>query len=168
MREAKKLALGAGGCGLLLAAALLFHWLKPGVAQPIAFNHKVHAKDLLECSHCHQGVETGPFATLPKAEVCLTCHSTPLSKNPEEAKVRNYGDGKGEIPWRRLTRMPDHVYFSHQRHVKFGQVSCERCHGQMAERTRPPASAPQTLSMDDCLECHQKLGASQDCVLCHR
>ncbi len=161
------IALGAGGC--LLLAAVLVNSLRPGVAQPIAFNHKLHAGGLkLECTHCHQGVETGPFATLPKAEICLGCHVAPLSENPEEAKVREYGGEKGEIPWVRLTRMPDHVYFSHQRHVKLGGVGCETCHGKMAERTRPPGRAPRELTMDDCLECHQAKGASEDCVHCHR
>lgn len=142
---------------------------RSAVAQPIAFNHKIHAGDLkLECSHCHQGVETGPFATLPKAEICLECHVAPLSENPEEAKVREYGEDKGEIPWHRLTRLPDHVYFSHQRHVKLGKVPCETCHGKMAERTKPPSSAPKALSMNDCLDCHRKQQASVDCVSCHR
>lgn len=150
-------------------AALLWPLFKPGISQPIAFNHKIHAGELkLECSHCHQGVETGPFATLPSVEVCLACHMSPLSQNPEEAKVRGYGGEKGEIPWVRLTRMPDDVYFSHRRHVKFGEIPCEQCHGQMAERVRPPQSAPMELTMDDCLACHQKNHATEDCVLCHR
>lgn len=158
-------------CGVLFLGGIITVWArwKPAVAQPIAFNHKIHAGDLkLECSHCHPGIETGPFATLPKAEVCLGCHVAPLSENPEEAKVREYGDEKGEIPWVRLTRMPDDVYFSHLRHVKFGKISCEECHGKMEERTRPPVTAPVELSMDDCLDCHRKTGASEDCVLCHR
>lgn len=161
-------------CGILVLCVIvailivLSRW-RSAVAQPIAFNHKVHAGDLkLACVHCHQGVESGPFATLPKAEVCLTCHAAPLSENPEEAKVREYGGEKGEIPWERLTRMPDHVYFSHQRHVRFGEIACERCHGKMEERTRPPSRAPKELSMNDCLDCHRRQGASVDCVHCHR
>ncbi len=154
-------------CGVIVIS-MFFSQRKPAVAQPITFNHKIHAGDMkLECAHCHQGVETGPFATLPKAEVCLACHSAPLSENPEEAKVRQFGE-KGEIPWRRLTRIPDHVYFSHQRHVKLGGIPCERCHGKMEERTKPPPSAPRELSMNDCLDCHRRLGASVDCVSCHR
>lgn len=152
----------------IIALGVIVSRRKTASAQPIAFNHKLHAATLgLECGHCHQGVETGVFATLPKAEICLACHAAPLSENPEEAKVREYGE-KGEIPWHRLTRVPDHVYFSHQRHVKFGQVSCETCHGKMTERTRPPSSAPMELSMNDCLDCHRRHGASIDCVSCHR
>ena len=156
--------------GLLILVSLVVFVLRrrQAVAQPIAFNHNLHVEKLgLECNHCHQGVETGPFATLPKAEVCLECHAQPLSEKPEEAKVRLYGEGR-EIPWKRFTRVPNHVYFSHRRHVKLGQVSCESCHGQMGKRTRPPSKAPKVLSMKDCLECHQKQGASVDCVSCHR
>lgn len=152
----------------IVAIGMVLVRRKTATAQPIAFNHNLHVGKLsLECSHCHQGVESGPFATLPKAEVCLGCHVAPLSENPEEAKVREYGE-KGEIPWRRLTRMPDHVYFSHQRHVKFGKISCEECHEKMEERTRPPPSAPRDLSMNDCLDCHRRQGASVDCISCHR
>ena len=159
---------------LLLIAVIVVIRFRSRVYQPIAFNHKVHVTDLgLDCSHCHTGVETGPFATLPTAEICLACHSTPLSKNPEEEKVRRYGEGKGgspkgEIPWQRLTRLPDHVYFSHRRHVALGKVPCESCHGKMRERVVPPSRAPMELSMDDCLSCHRKQKASVDCVSCHR
>ena len=161
-------------CGVLFLCAMIvvavfFFRRTPAIAQPIAFNHKIHAGGLkLECVHCHQGVETSPFATLPATEVCLGCHVAPLSENPEEAKVREYGGEKGEIPWVRLTRMPDHVYFSHQRHVTFGEVACVQCHGKMEERTRPPSRAPRELSMNDCLDCHRRQGASIDCILCHR
>lgn len=167
-RRDRRLQLVAAGvlllCGVVATASL---WGKR-VTQPIAFNHNLHITKLgLECTHCHQGVETGAFATLPKAEICLECHAAPLSENPEEAKVRQYGEGK-EIPWHQLTHVPDHVYFSHQRHVKFGGISCERCHGKMQERKRPPSAAPLELSMDDCLDCHRRQGASTDCILCHR
>ncbi|MBI1909480.1 MAG: cytochrome c3 family protein [Deltaproteobacteria bacterium] len=155
--------------GLLLLIVVILLLRFRGVSQPIAFNHKVHVAGLgLDCTHCHVGVETTPFATLPTAEICLGCHSTPLSQNPEEEKVRLYGEERGEIPWQRLTRLPDHVYFSHQRHVTFGKVACEACHGKMPERVTPPSRAPVELSMDDCLGCHRQKGASEDCILCHR
>lgn len=139
------------------------------VHQPIEFNHKIHAGKLaLPCSTCHTGVETGAYATLPSVSICLTCHSAPLSESKEEAKVREYGGEKGDIPWRRHTRMPDHVYFSHRRHVKSGEVPCERCHGKMEEREVPPSKAPVDLAMEDCIDCHEERGASVDCIHCHR
>ena len=165
----RRLLVGGGLVVVFLIALGVGSRMKRGIIQPIAFNHKVHAGDLgLECSSCHTGVETSPFATLPSASICLGCHASQLSDNPEEGKVRNYGEDRGEIPWQRLTRQPEHVYFSHQRHVTFGKISCERCHGKMAERTKPPGAAPLELFMDDCLECHKKQGASQDCISCHR
>ncbi|MBI2501012.1 MAG: cytochrome c3 [Deltaproteobacteria bacterium] len=82
--------------------------------------------------------------------------------------MREYAEKEGKIPWRRLTRMPDHVYFSHQRHVTSGKVSCEECHGKMEERNKPPTTAPKDLLMENCLECHQRQGASVDCISCHR
>ncbi|MBI2982124.1 MAG: cytochrome c3 family protein [Deltaproteobacteria bacterium] len=168
-RLKERIGLAVIALGILLVIFLGMQQLKRRVAQPISFNHKIHVTELkLECNHCHAGVETGVFATLPSVEICMGCHVAPLSEKPEEAKVREYAEKGMEIPWHRLTRMPDHVYFSHQRHVTFGKVSCELCHGKMGERTRPPTTAPKDLSMDDCLECHQRQKASVDCISCHR
>lgn len=165
----KKGILAVVGIFILLVVTVILLRLESAVDQPITFNHKVHVGGIgLECSHCHVGVENGPFASLPKTEICLACHVVPLSENSEEAKVREYGGEKGEIPWQRLTQQPDHVYFSHRRHVKFAKIPCQQCHGKMEERTEPPSRAPMELFMEDCIGCHEQQKASTDCISCHR
>ncbi len=37
----------------------------PPPAQPIAFNHQTHAENDIDCTRCHQGVETQAEAGLP-------------------------------------------------------------------------------------------------------
>ncbi|MBS1261162.1 MAG: Menaquinone reductase, multiheme cytochrome c subunit [Calditrichaeota bacterium] len=43
--------------------------------QPIAFSHRLHAGELqVDCRYCHSQVETGRFAGVPAADVCMNCH----------------------------------------------------------------------------------------------
>jgi cytochrome c7-like protein len=43
--------------------------------QPIAFSHRLHAGDLqISCLYCHYGAERSPYAGVPAADVCMTCH----------------------------------------------------------------------------------------------
>jgi hypothetical protein len=58
----------------------------------------------------------------------------------------------GMIHWNRVHQLPDHVFFSHEWHVKAG-VSCKTCHGPVDEMevVRQHAS----LTMGWCIECHR-------------
>lgn len=138
------------------------------VAQPIAFNHRKHVKDLdLACSSCHQFYETETFSGLPDAEVCATCHSEPQGKSKEEERlVKLLKTGSG-LQWASLFRQPAHVFYSHRRHVVAAKIECAVCHGSIAQTTAPPQSA-RKLRMQDCLDCHQKSGVPTDCTACHR
>lgn len=139
------------------------------VEQPIRYNHYKHTQELeLECSVCHLGVREAIRATLPGVETCIDCHEEAVTDSPEEEKIRRYYSRQEEIPWQRLFQVPDHVFFSHRRHVTVGAVDCATCHGDMALRTSPPERAPMAISMDSCLACHRQFGASIDCVSCHR
>jgi hypothetical protein len=167
--------------GLALLVGL---WLMVGVGcssysdakQPIAFKHKIHvAQEEIPCTHCHVGAESADHATLPKPEICLDCHEEAMGESAEEARlVEMLADGN-PIPWIRVTRVAEHVHFSHRRHVVAGQILCEECHGQVAERevpfARPFISFVSELGMERCIACHEKSGnprASVDCTLCHR
>ena len=66
-----------------------------------------------------------------------------------EVKTQDY---LKPIPWVKVHKLPDYVYFNHAVHVKQG-VSCVECHGrvdQMAE-----VGQQKSLSMKFCLECHR-------------
>lgn len=155
---------------LLTAAVLVFFAGDAGaVTQPIQYNHYKHTQELeLECSMCHQGVKNSVRATLPGVEVCMGCHSEPVTKSPEEEKIRKYAAEGKEIPWKRLFRVPEHVFFSHRRHVSVAGLDCTKCHGDMAMHKTPPQKAPMKISMNACLSCHRQMDAKTDCVSCHR
>ncbi len=138
-----------------------------GIKQPIRFNHKSHKEQGLECNTCHQYVEEQTFAGLPKIEVCLECHEEPISDSPEEEKIRSFHKEGMPIKWISLSNQPDHVYFSHRRHVRLGQIDCRVCHGDIDETTTPPRRPLVNLTMDTCMECHDKERENNDCLACH-
>lgn len=139
------------------------------VIQPIPFNHHLHVEDQeLECTLCHTQVETHEHATLPVNEICEECHSEELTGSELEIKLRGYFTEKNEIPWQRIYQVPDHVYFSHRRHVVSGKIGCESCHGNVKELTEPPPHPLIPPTMDFCTNCHKKLNITNDCLACHR
>jgi hypothetical protein len=143
--------------------------VKGDIRQPIAYNHRLHTQDLeIACPKCHAGVATAEQAGPPSLDTCLECHQEAITENPEEHKIQGYASSGEQIPWVRLTHKPDHVFFSHRRHVAVGQIACTTCHGPMEMQTTPPGRALKTLKMSDCIDCHQESGASLDCNACHR
>ncbi len=177
-RWGKKIASAAlrrkGGFVLALVIAFLLTGVAAitspqRAAQPIAYNHRLHTQDLaIPCANCHRSVETGEQAGRPVLAICLECHESPVTENPEEHKIQQFASSGSEIPWERLTRLPDHVYFSHRRHVTVAQIKCDVCHGPMEMRTAPPGKALKEIRMSTCIECHKERGASVDCNACHR
>jgi predicted CXXCH cytochrome family protein len=163
------LMLGAGLALLVGLATAQIVW-SAQQGQPIAFNHKAHVSQGLDCAICHLYVREQAFATLPRIEICLMCHSEKVSDSPEEAKIREFAAKKEPLKWVRLYRLsPDAAaYFSHRRHVTLGNIECATCHGPMAERTTPPAKALVSFSMDFCIACHEQKKVATTCVSCHR
>jgi hypothetical protein len=138
--------------------------------QPIRYNHKVHIESVgLTCADCHKGVETLASATIPVLAVCQECHSDELiTESPEEVKLSGFVTEQTEIPWRQIYEVPDHVYFSHRRHVVGGGVECSECHGNVSEFTEPISSAFQLTTMENCMSCHRERKITNDCLSCHR
>jgi hypothetical protein len=139
------------------------------VTQPIQFNHQKHVKEAgVECPSCHQYFETSEHSGLPALETCEGCHAEALTKSTEEARLLTLLAGRDRPPFRKLFRLPDHVYYSHRRHVVLGELTCETCHGAIADSTVPPAVPLKRLTMDGCIDCHAERGVSTDCTQCHR
>lgn len=182
--------------GISLVVVLFLAWsgwgllVEPAVKQPIEFPHKAHLelKDpKFECTSCHDRAEKGPVAGRPSTKKCLSCHSGGEAKSAEEKKLQAFSESGREIPWQRVWRLPSHVFFSHRTHVA-AKVQCQTCHGPMETLTRPPALPLKTLTMNDCLGCHEKWQwpedakdkeakpvrataarrVSSDCNACHR
>jgi hypothetical protein len=154
---------------VFVTAAVAVGWIlampPAAMTQPIAFNHAKHAA--AGCAVCHQGVTTGARAGIPQADVCTRCHATAPARGVSEAAWNGIAAGK-QIAWKRVTRLPDHVAFSHRRHTVSARLACVSCHGDMRDRTAPPARASVRLVMNTCLDCHRREGASEDCAGCHR
>jgi hypothetical protein len=153
------------GLGFVLFGAI---WPASGPLQPIRFNHALHVSNGLTCDDCHAGARTHERATLPVLDTCLTCHREPLTKSPEEEKIRTFDRASQEIPWLQVTHVPRHVYFSHQRHVSLGGLKCSECHGTMEKRTEPPTRSFRPMTMEACIGCHQQRNVRHDCNDCHR
>lgn len=158
---------------VLLAALAPAACADPAIAQPIPFNHRIHAANGIGCVDCHQGVLTGPRAGIPRVEVCMQCHEADITENPAAgphvALVRLHAKARTEIPWRRLHELPAHVYYSHRRHVAIARLDCSVCHDDIGQRTAPPAGpVARTLRMESCMACHEARGVENDCARCHR
>jgi len=140
------------------------------IIQPIEYNHKIHIETVeLICSDCHITVETMPTATIPNIELCEGCHyDEPMTESPEEAKLIKYIEESKQIPWQRIYSVPDHVYFSHKRHVVIGELACYECHGHVEESSKPSPYPIWLPSMDNCIDCHKQLKVTSDCLSCHR
>ena len=122
------------------------------IAQPIPFDHRVHVNGLrIDCRYCHAGVERSAWAGLPATTKCVSCHSqTWLTSSVFEPVRVSLATGR-PIPWRRVTELPDFVYFNHSIHVDKG-VGCETCHGRVDLMGQVRQAVP--LTMGWCLSCH--------------
>ena len=137
------------------------------VVQPLAFNHRKHVEKGVECFGCNESVRESAIAGKPRLETCMLCHETPLGQTAEEEAVRQYAARGEEIPWRRLYKLPEHVFFPHQSHV-VGQIECKTCHGNIGESVSPPKRPQIRLTMNDCIACHRSRRVTTDCISCHR
>lgn len=178
--------------------------------QPIPFPHTVHAGPVeeggheIQCEFCHRNVTTGAAATVPAVEVCVICHKQVNGGNAVSAEVAEpdtlvniqrvldkHADGR-PIDWERVHRMPDHVRFVHEAHIRFltqGEErvvtlpmgderpmqlpvsvpeACSVCHGDVAAMTEVQPQEGQSLKMGTCLDCHRENAVSTDCTVCHK
>jgi len=123
------------------------------ITQPIEFDHRHHVvDDGIDCRYCHDLVERSPFAGVPPTARCLNCHNQIWNDSPLLTAVwRSYITDR-PIPWLRVHRLADFVYFDHSIHVNKG-VGCETCHGRVDQMARVYQVAP--LTMGWCLDCHR-------------
>ncbi len=133
--------------------------------QPIAFSHAHHVTEIgLDCQMCHVYARRSPVAGIPSVGVCAGCHKHVLSDQPEIQKILAFWEDERPIPWVRVHDLPDHVRFTHKRHV-LGGVDCAECHGNVS--SMEIARQVESLSMGWCVTCHEERDASNDCLTCH-
>ena len=183
----------------------LFVFGASGPDQPIVFTHTVHVQEArIQCEFCHRNVTKGDAATVPALEQCMFCHKTIADPgNPEIVKLLEHAglafDPEGKpvaalaprpIDWEKVHRVPDHVQFAHEPHIRFltdpegtEQVqlevrmraerenislvrsACTVCHGNVAAMEK--VKQTRSLKMGDCVDCHRDNDAPTDCVTCH-
>jgi hypothetical protein len=145
--------------------------------QPIAFSHKLHAGTMkIDCAYCHIGVYRSRYAVVPPASTCMNCHTIAMKTKPEIVKLTKYYEDGKPIPWKRVDRLPDYVYFSHSFHVNAG-IRCQECHGNVQDMD--VVKQVSSFTMSACLDCHRnattrlayipniKPGPTY-CAACHR
>src|SRR5207244_930367 len=133
--------------------------------QPIPFSHRTHIVTAkLECKSCHPVPEPGEFATIPETSKCMACHIAIKKDSPAIQRLAEFHSEKKTVPWRRVYRVPDYVFFSHKEHLAKG-VACEACHGPVGERD--VLRKEKDTSMAACMDCHREKQASLACDYCH-
>lgn len=175
--------------------------------QPIAFPHTVHAGSPqdggagIQCEFCHRNVTKGAAATVPASETCLFCHAQINEANLEGATAVNLMEiqrvidrfnDNNPIDWERVHRLPDHVRFIHEAHIRFltqadpqtvtfplgdrqprnlplpVEESCAVCHGDVASMVEVQPAEGVSLKMGTCVDCHQVVNVATDCTICHK
>ncbi len=121
--------------------------------QPINFPHDIHAGDMqIDCQYCHSSVDKSPFANIPSVESCMNCHSLARTDSPEIQKLTQYYQEGKPIPWKRIHRVPEFVYFNHSSHVNKG-IDCANCHGDV--KKMKTVGQVNSFTMAACLDCHR-------------
>ena len=140
---------------LLLAAA--------SVTQPVPFSHKQHTANVA-CNVCHATAEKAERAGMPPVAQCMLCHENVKRESPHIQKLAQYQKNNKPVPWVRVYRIPDFVFFSHAKHTA-AKVECAACHGPVEQRD--VLAKEVATDMKTCMDCHKSRGASLVCNLCH-
>jgi glucose dehydrogenase len=132
--------------------------------QPVPFSHKRHASAGMKCDQCHQLAEAGKQMQIPGMAECMNCHQTVAEESPAIQKLAQLQGDDQQLSWIRVYRLPDLVFFSHQKHLD-AKVDCAVCHGAVGDRD--VLQQEKDISMVSCVNCHKLRKASVSCDLCH-
>ncbi len=135
------------------------------VQQPLPYSHKTHLALGLQCRDCHEIADPGFAAGYPAEAKCMACHASIKTESPHIQQLAKFSADGDPVPWNRVYRVPDFVWFSHASHVEDASVECETCHGPVAQRDALFQEKPTTMAA--CMDCHARNNAPNDCDLCH-
>jgi hypothetical protein len=156
-------AAAAVGCGARASTPA-----DPAQAQALVvqFSHKTHVGDnLIGCGVCHPYARHSPNAGLAPESTCMGCHKFVSKQKPDIQKLAAAFTAGRPLTWTRQHRVPDHVFFSHERHLAMG-VGCKACHGEVAGMTLD--HKVHELQMGFCMDCHLQKQVTTDCLACHK
>ena len=131
--------------------------------QPVAFDHRLHMEQRMECIDCHPGAVEGERAGLPDRDRCMLCHQAIATDSAAVRRLAGLPTGR-RIRWERVYRVPDFVFFSHAEHSAAG-LGCVTCHGPV--ETRSVLAQEISTNMVACMNCHAQRRVSNECYLCH-
>jgi len=131
--------------------------------QPLPYSHKTHVALGLKCSGCHSMPGKGEMATFPSESLCMGCHVSVKKGSPHIQALAKFAKEKTPVPWKRVYRLPDYVWFSHKIHMK--GATCEKCHGDVGARDVVTREKP--ITMAACMSCHEETDAPNECNVCH-
>lgn len=121
--------------------------------QPVHYSHRLHAGELgMDCRYCHANVERSQEAMVPPTQTCMGCHSVINSQLGSLAPIRASWASGEPVPWVRVHKLPEHVFFDHSVHLAAG-VGCSSCHGRVDQMDVVQVDQP--ISMQWCLDCHR-------------
>ena len=133
--------------------------------QPLLYSHKAHVALGLDCRGCHTNPDAGKLMTYPPTSLCMACHRTKVTDRPSIQKLAEIDGSGGTVPWVRVYKVADYVYWQHGTHLQAG-IACADCHGPVAERDVMRQETNIT-TMPGCLSCHNKRQILTDCGDCH-
>ena len=164
-----------------------------GPDQPIAFPHTTHVQELgLDCTFCHRNVTMGAAATVPAVGLCMSCHTTAGDGLEGVEQLRSFHAQGTPIDWVRVHRVPDHVHFVHEAHIRFfsgrklvvkdlkdGTAEIRLAEAKRIDPDYTIGDTIEVLPMNVCSICHGDVGAMTkvkqvrslkmgDCVDCHK
>jgi hypothetical protein len=146
----------------------------------------------LACEFCHSNVDKGAPATIPAVALCMTCHKVIGDELTEIETLRGLYEEGRSIDWVRVHRLPDHVQFVHEAHVRrFSGTrlvvnDIRRPQGEIrlvdARKIDADARVGESIEVavsDVCVICHGDVASMEkvrqerslkmgDCVDCHR
>ena len=135
--------------------------------QPLPFSHKVHTETAkLVCKDCHTTPEKfGGTMGFPPASKCMACHVLIAKDQPPIRKLAEYAAAKQAIPWVRVYKLEEFVFFDHRYHL-MNEAKCEDCHGAVGVQEVVTNTLGAT-KMVFCQSCHVKTHAAGGCNTCH-
>jgi hypothetical protein len=135
--------------------------------QPLPFSHKTHTGTAkLVCADCHPApAKFGDEMGFPPAGKCMACHILIAKDRPAIQKLAQFAARKQAIPWVRVYRLANFVFFDHRYHL-MNEAHCEDCHGEVASQDAVSDDLGAT-KMVFCQSCHVKTQANASCTACH-
>jgi hypothetical protein len=151
------MALSAAGC-------VLFSSKEDVAPLGLAFPHKVHVAEGLECADCHPGAASGEEPGMPRRQQCMLCHKEIDEKKPPEKQIAQLFDGD-TFKAQHASAVSAEVVFPHAKHAS-AEKNCSACHTGIEESERIVRDHPFTMAR--CQQCHAQYKVADDCATCHR